>query len=76
MKTYCDEKIIGLREAYEFYKTLDDEDKEKIPQQFVSELERHSKYDIGFILNYPSDIGNVKVSKEGIKLIGYMYLFI
>ena len=76
MKAYNDEEIIGLCEAYQVYQILPEDSQRKIPKEFVEEMEKYSKYDVGVTINCPLDIGTEKLSREGVKRIAYMCLFL
>lgn len=76
MKEYSKEELTGLCEAYQLYCILPEEDKKKIPEDLVKEMKKSSKYNLGAIINAPSDIEANRLSKEGVKLMAYMCLFL
>lgn len=76
MKEYSEEEIIGMCEAYQVYCMLSEEDKNKIPEEFRNELERVSKNKVGAVIDTPHSITTDKLSREGIKALCYMCLFL
>lgn len=75
-KIYSDEEIIGMCEAYQMYQILPEDEQNKIPKEFVQEMQSCSKYNVGTVINGPLDIVSQKLSKEGIKRMAYMCLFL
>ena len=75
-KIYSDEEIIGMCEAYQMYQILPEDEQNKIPKEFVQEMKSCSKYNVGTVINGPLDIVSQKLSKEGVKRMAYMCLFL
>lgn len=69
-------EIIALSEAGAFYNLLDEEEKAKIPQEFVYKMVKYSDENIMNKIKDFEDINKENVSREGIKRIAYMSLFI
>lgn len=70
------EEIQGYCEAYQLYLILKKEEQEKIPMDFVEKMNYYSKYEIGPVIDIPSDIKYEEVSRDGIKKMAYMFLHI
>lgn len=49
------------------YKILPNDAQRKIPKEFVEEMEKYLKYDVGETINYPLDIGIGKILKRRCK---------
>ena len=73
---YSDEEIIGMCEAYQMYQILPEDAQKKIPQEFVNEMEKCAKYNVGATINGPVDITAERLSREGVKRMAYMCLFL
>lgn len=76
MMQYSEEEIIGMCEAYEFYSILPDEEQNKIPREFVKKMEECSKHNLGATMNCIEDIKANRLSREGVKNMAYMCLFL
>lgn len=76
MKAYSDEEIIGMCEAYQMYQILPEDAQNKIPKEFVAEMQMCSKYNAGAVINGPLDIKAERLSREGVKRMAYMCLFL
>lgn len=73
MNKYSMEQICGLCEAYEYYKNiLSEELQEKIPEEFVKEMQEMSRYNLGSKIIDLEDIDESKISKEGLTYIKYL----
>lgn len=70
------EEIQGYCEAYQVYLILKKDEQEKIPKSFVEKMKYYSKYELGPIIDIPSDIKSEDVSRDGIKKMAYMFLYI
>lgn len=69
-------EIIASSEANGFYNLLDEDEKRKIPQEFVYKMFKFSDKKIMEKIKDFEDINKKNISKEGIKRIAYMSLFI
>lgn len=77
MKSYSENEIKGLCEAYQVYNMLYIKDKEKVPKDFVNQMENvYLKFNKEFSIETPLDINDKNISDAGLKYIAYMYLFI
>ncbi len=77
MKIDGQKKMRGLCEAYEFYSNmLSEELQEKVPKDFVNEMKKCAKYNLGAKIRKLSDISADKISKEGLTYIKYINLCI
>lgn len=70
------EEIQGYCEAYQVYLMMKDEEKEKIPKNFLNKMKYYAKYELGNVIDVPSDINPENVSKDGFVKIAYMTLYI
>ena len=70
------EEIQGFCEAYQLYLILKKHEQEKIPKDFVEKMKYYSKYELGPIIDIPSDIKLEDVSRDGIKKMAYMLLYV
>ena len=73
---YNEEEIIGMSEAYGMYKILPQEYQERIPKKFVERLEKYAKPDLGYPIESSYSLQSEKISREGVKLMAYMCLFL
>lgn len=69
-------EIIASSEASGFYNLLDEDEKRKIPQEFVYKMFKFSDKKIMEKIKDFEDINKKNISREGIKRIAYMSLFI
>ncbi len=69
-------EIIASSEANGFYNLLDEDEKRKIPQEFVYKMFKFSDKKIMEKIKDFEDINKKNISREGIKRIAYMSLFI
>ena len=73
---YSEEEIIGMSEAYGMYQILPKEAQEKIPQEFVEKISKYANPDLGYPINSRYSLKSDKLSREGVKLMAYMCLFL
>lgn len=69
-------EIVASSEANGFYNLLDEDEKRKIPQEFVYKMFKFSDKKIMEKIKDFEDINKKNISREGIKRIAYMSLFI
>lgn len=70
------EEIQGYCEAYQVYLMLKDDEKAKVPKKFLREMKYYAKYELGNVIDVPSDINPGNVSKDGLIKMAYMTLYI
>lgn len=70
------EEIIAASEANGFYNLLEESEKQKIPKTFVYKMFKNSDKRIMEKIKDFEDINKENISREGIKRIAYMSLFI
>ena len=71
-KEFTPSDILGITEAYRFYKLLDDDCKSRIPDSFKNFLEKYKDLSMGEPINPEIPLEMQEISQEGWNLIVYM----
>lgn len=73
---YNEEEKIGFAEALDWYNLVPEEDRKKIPEEFVNNMKKYAKKELIGRYKTNEEIVENKISREGTKKIAYMSLFI
>ena len=76
MSEISEEEKIGFAEALDWYKLVEEEDRKKIPEEFVTNMKKYAKKELVGRYKTNEEIVENKISREGTKKIAYMSLFI
>lgn len=76
MKDYTREQIIGINEAYRFYKLLPYVARTKVPKHVIRTMKDAYQENICYEYKEIQEFTEKQVSDEGGKLIAYISLFI
>ncbi len=76
MSEISEEEKIGFAEALDWYNLVEEEDRKKIPEEFVTNMKKYAKKELVGRYKTNEEIVENKISREGTKKIAYMSLFI
>ncbi len=76
MSEISEEEKIGFAEALDWYNLVEEEDRKKIPEEFVTNMKKYAKKELVGRYKTNEEIIENKISREGTKKIAYMSLFI
>ncbi len=76
MSEISEEEKIGFAEALDWYNLVAEEDRKKIPEEFVINMKKYAKKELVGRYKTNEEIVENKISREGTKKIAYMSLFI
>lgn len=76
MSEISEEEKIGFAEALDWYNLVAEEDRKKIPEEFVTNMKKYAKKELVGRYKTNEEIVENKISREGTKKIAYMSLFI
>ena len=76
MSEISEEEKIGFAEALDWYNLVEEEDRKKIPEEFVTNMKKYAKKELVGRYKTNEEIIENKISREGTKKISYMSLFI
>ena len=76
MSEISEEEKIGFAEALDWYSLVEEEDRKKIPEEFVTNMKKYAKKELVGRYKTNEEIIENKISREGTKKIAYMSLFI
>ena len=76
MSEISEEENIGFAEALDWYNLVEEEDRKKIPEEFVTNMKKYAKKELVGRYKTNEEIVENKISREGTKKIAYMSLFI
>lgn len=76
MKEFTQEQIVGINEAYRFYKLLPYVARTKVPKHIIKTMKDVYQKDICYEYKDIQEFINKDVSDEGGKLIAYISLYI
>lgn len=71
-----EEEIIGMSEAYKSFMLLTEEAQKLVPKEFVEEMKKYYKEELGAKIKSFEDINADNVSKEGLKKMAYIRSFL
>lgn len=76
MKEFTQEQIVGINEAYRFYKLLPYVARTKVPKHIIKTMKDTYQKDICYEYTNIQEFVKKDVSEEGGKLIAYISLYI
>ena len=76
MSEISEEEKIGFAEALDWYNLVEEEDRKKIPEEFVTNMKKYAKKELVGRYKTNEEIIENKISREGTKKIAYMSVFI
>ncbi len=76
MSEISEEEKIGFAEALDWYNLVEEENRKKIPEEFVTNMKKYAKKELVGRYKTNEEIVENKISREGTKKIAYMSLFI